>query len=235
MSPADARALLFKVASSGDQYISNKDTEAVEELVKEFGYLALAIVHAGAFIAHSPGMTILKYRSLFLSQRQRMLEQYEQLPDMAKLDEGGDTVYTTWRMCYDQLKPESREMLWLFAYLHYDGISEEMFKRAAQNMYSKTYPLPPTNLEIEARHRVQRYLSSLMGSNTTWDTVKFVRVIADLASYSLIDFDRINQTYRVHVLVHDWAKTAMSKIPDHSGSNANLGCMLQVCSHVTLI
>ncbi|CAE7232157.1 unnamed protein product [Rhizoctonia solani] len=214
MSPADGIALLVKIASSRNQGLSDKDTEAAEELVKEFGYLALAIVHAGAFIAHSPGMTIPKYRSLFTSQRQRMLEEYKQLPEMAKLDERGDTVYTTWKMCYDQLKPESRELLWLIAYLHYYGISEEIFKRAAQNMHSKTYPLPPTDTETQARDRVQKYLSHFMDSGNNWDTVKFVGVMADLTSYSLIEFDRMNLTYRVHVLVHDWAKTTVPHSPE---------------------
>ncbi|CAE7155282.1 unnamed protein product [Rhizoctonia solani] len=144
------------IGQSYTDSIQEKDTEAADDLVLDFGCLALAIVHAGAFIAHSPSMTISKYRSLFLSQRRRMLEEYKQLPDMAKLDERGDTVYTTWRMCYDQLKPESRELLWLIAYMHYDGISEEMFKRAAQNMHTKEYPLPPTDREIQARGHVQR-------------------------------------------------------------------------------
>ncbi|CAE6437258.1 unnamed protein product, partial [Rhizoctonia solani] len=214
MSPNDGTALLLKIVYSGNQCLLDKDTEAAEELVNEFGCLALAIVHAGAFIAHSPGMHVARYKSLFLSQRRRMLDEYKQLPDVAKLDGCEDTVYTTWRMCYDQLKPGSRELLWMIAYLHYDGITEEMFKRAAQNMCSKTYPLPPTDLEIQAQSLVQRYLSSFMDSDGKWDAVKFLGVIADLTSYSLIDFDRMNLTYRVHVLVHDWAKTVVPHSPE---------------------
>ncbi|CAE7158497.1 unnamed protein product [Rhizoctonia solani] len=214
MNPADAVTLLIKIACSGNQCISDKDTEAAEELAQDFGYLALAIVHAGAFIAHSPSMTVAKYRSLFLSQRQRMLEQYEQLPELAKLDERGDTVYTTWRMCYDQLKPESRELLWLIAYMHYDGISEEIFERAANNLDSKAYPLPLTDLETQARERVQKYLSTFRGSDKSWDIVKFIAVMADLTSYSLIDFDRMSFTYRIHVLVHDWARTIVPHSPE---------------------
>ncbi|CAE7116685.1 unnamed protein product [Rhizoctonia solani] len=212
MSPADGAALLVKITSSRNQCLSDEDTEAAGELVKEFGYLALAIVHAGAFIAHS-SMPIAKYRSLFLSQRRRMLEEHKHLPEVAKLDERGDTVYTTWRMCYDQLKPESREMLWLIAYLHYDGISEEVFKRASQNMHSKTYPLPPTNAETHSRVYAQQYLSGFIDSDRRWDAVQFARVMDDLTSYSLIQFDRTNLTYRVHVLVHDWAKTVVPHSP----------------------
>ncbi|EUC58653.1 nephrocystin-3 protein [Rhizoctonia solani AG-3 Rhs1AP] len=154
-------------------------------------------------------MTISKYRSVFLSQRRRMLEEYSKLPITAKLDERGDTVYTTWRMCYDQLKPESRELLWLIAYLHYDGIFENIFLRAAQNMRLRGYPLPLTDLESQAQTHVTRYLSTFLDSDGNWDTIKFAEVMTDLTSFSLIDFDRVNMSYRVHVLVHDWAKTVV--------------------------
>ncbi|KEP45663.1 calcium-independent phospholipase A2-gamma, partial [Rhizoctonia solani 123E] len=188
MSQADGTALLVKIASSRNKCLSDDDTKTAETLVQDFGCLALAIVHAGAYIAHSPGMTITEYRSLFLSQRRRMLDEYNELPMTAKLDKRGDTVYTTWRMCYDQLKPESCELMWLIAYLHHDGISVDIFKRAAEKMHSHTYPLPPTDLESQAQNHVKQYLSAFLDSDGTWDTVKFARVMANLSSYSLIDF-----------------------------------------------
>ncbi|CAE6443235.1 unnamed protein product [Rhizoctonia solani] len=209
MSLADATALLVKIASSPNQSILDEDIEAAKELVQDFGCLSLAIVHAGAYIAHFPNMRISSYRSLFSSHRQRMLDQYKNLPETAKLDYRGDTVYTTWKLCYDQLKPESCVLLWLIAYLYHDGISEEIFKRAAQSMHSRTYPLPPTELEIQAQDHVWQYLSSFIDSDTNWDPIKFNSVMADLASYSLIESNRTNSTYRVHVLVHDWAKTVV--------------------------
>ncbi|CAE6415641.1 unnamed protein product [Rhizoctonia solani] len=205
MSQSDGAALLVKLVYSGGQPVMNEDKTVTGQL--EFGGLALAIVHAGAYIAHSPGMTITKYRSLFLSQRKRMLDEYNLLPETAMLDERGDTVYTTWRMCYDQLQPKSRELLWLIAYLHYDGIFEDMFRRAAQYMHSKYYPLPSTDLQLQARGHVTQTLSGFLAADGQWDTVKFTQVMADLTAYSLIDFDRPNLTCRVHVLVHDWAKT----------------------------
>ncbi|CUA75191.1 hypothetical protein RSOLAG22IIIB_05756 [Rhizoctonia solani] len=123
MSPTNGTTLLVKIASSRNQRLSEDNTKLAGELVRDFGCLTLAIVHAGAYIAHLPGMTITEYRSLFLSQRQRMLEEYSELPAAAKVEKSGDTVYTTCKMCYDQLKPESCELLWLVVYLHYDRIS----------------------------------------------------------------------------------------------------------------
>ncbi|CAE6393490.1 unnamed protein product [Rhizoctonia solani] len=216
MSQADGTALLVKIICSGNQRISDDDRKAVEELVQDFGCLALAIVHAGAYIAHSRGITVTEYRSLFLSQRQRMLDEYSKLPATAKLDKRGDTVYTTWRMCYNQLKPESCELLWLIAYLHYDGISVNIFKRAAQQMHSKSYPLPLTDLESQAQSRIKQYLSAFIDAEGIWDSVSFARVMSDLVSYSLVEFDRLNMTYRVHVLVHDWARTVVPQSIDYA-------------------
>ncbi|KAG8728712.1 hypothetical protein FRC11_010361 [Ceratobasidium sp. 423] len=210
MSKVDGLALLVKSVSVGGQCLSDDDMIAAEALVEDFGCLALAIVHAGAYIAHSPNITTTEYRTLFLSQRQRMLEEYRELPVTAKLDDYGQTVYTTWRMCYDQLRPESRPLLWLFAYLHYDGIFEDIFKRAAQNMPpNKYYPLPLNDMESQAQNHVTQCLSAFLSPDGHWDTIKFARATADLTSYSLIDFDRMNLAYRVHVLVHDWARTVV--------------------------
>ncbi|CUA75446.1 Nephrocystin-3 [Mus musculus] [Rhizoctonia solani] len=207
MSLTDGAALLLKITSMRNQCLSDSDVKAAEEL--ELGGLALAIVHAGAYIAHSPGMTITRYHNLLLSERRRMLDEYNELPKTAKLDEGGNTVYTTWRICYDQLKPESRKLLWLIAYLHYDGISEELFKRAATMSHSKSYPLPLSDIELQAHNYVIEYLSTFLDADGNWDAVRFMRPMSDLTSYSLIDYDRTNHTYRAHILVHDWAKTVV--------------------------
>ncbi|CUA76638.1 Nephrocystin-3 [Mus musculus] [Rhizoctonia solani] len=210
MSQTDGTALLVKIATMRGQRPSDDDMQVAED----FGGLALAIVHAGAYIAHSPGVSISAYRLLFLSQRQRMLNEYNKLPAMAKLDSRGDTVYTTWKMCYDQLDPESHQMLWLIAYLHYDRIYEDIFKRAALNIRSRTHPLPLTDLELQAQDLVNEYLLTFLDSDGSWDTVKFMRVVADLIAYSLLEFDHVNTTYRVHVLVHDWAKTVVPHAPE---------------------
>ncbi|CUA77370.1 Nephrocystin-3 [Homo sapiens] [Rhizoctonia solani] len=206
MSLVDGAALLLKIISMRNQCLPDSNVKAAEQL--ELGGLTLAIVHAGAYIAHSLGMTITRYHGLLLSERRRILDEYNELPVTAKLDERGDTVYTTWRICYDQLKPEYRKLLWLIAYLHYDGISEELFKRAATVSRPKLL-LPLSDLESEAHTYVSEYLSTFLDAYGNWDAVRFMRPMSDLASYSLIDYDRTNHTYRAHILVHDWAKTVV--------------------------
>ncbi|CUA74452.1 Nephrocystin-3 [Mus musculus] [Rhizoctonia solani] len=203
-------ALLIKAARLEDQYLSDEETEAAEALLKGFGYLALAIVHASAFIAHVPGMTLVKYQSLFLSRKKDMLEQYRGLPATAKLDDYGETVYTTWKMCHNQLQPESRSMLSLMAYLHYDRISESIFENAFLGIESHENVIPQTELEVLAQNHVNQYLSTF-DSDGSWDSLRFATVMTDLISYSLVDFDRINLAYSIHLLVQDWARSVVSQ------------------------
>ncbi|CUA75392.1 Nephrocystin-3 [Homo sapiens] [Rhizoctonia solani] len=213
MSHEDGLALFVKTACMEDQGLSENEISAAKALLKDFGTLALAIVHAGAYIAHSPGMSFVKYRELFLSQRQRMLEIYGKLPNSVKLDDYGKTVYTTWRMCYDQLQPDSRTMLWLISYLHYTHISEDIFRRASQHLHGHYTPLPVGELESQARNHVKQFLSAFLTADGQWDTVKFTSVMADLKLYSLVDYDRMNVAYSMHVLVQDWARTVIPQEP----------------------
>ncbi|KEP45593.1 kinesin light chain [Rhizoctonia solani 123E] len=214
MSKEDGLALFMKTTYIADQHLAGNDVNVAKALLMEFGCLALAIVHAGAYIAHSPGMTLARYQEQFLSQRQRMLEQYSTLPATAKLDDYGKTVYTTWRMCYDQLKPESRATLWLMSYLHYTHISEDIFERATQNMLSHYDPLPLNELESHAQNHVKKFLSTFLGVDGRWDSIKFTNVMADLRLYSLVDYDRANIGYSMHVLVQDWARTVIPQTPE---------------------
>jgi hypothetical protein len=153
-----------------------------------------------------------EYRNSFLAQRKRTLEQYLKL--RVKLDDYGKTVYTTWKMCYDLLGQDSRPMLWLMTFLHHDGITSEIFRRAAINAHSYKPKLPPTELETAAYEHVQQYLGTFLNSEGHWDSLRFSELIGEISSYSLIDFDRMNLAYRVHVLVQDWASTVIPQDPD---------------------
>ncbi|CAE6435385.1 unnamed protein product [Rhizoctonia solani] len=208
----DGLALLIKASRLGGQRLSDNEIEAGEALLKDFGYLALAIIHAGAFIAHMPGMTLVKYRSLFAFRRKTILEQYRDLPASAKLDDYGETVYTTWKLCYQQLQPESRLMLSLISHLHYDGIFEAIFERAALRMELYEDYIPLTSIKTLAQSHVKQYLSTFLDGARHWDSLRFAQVMADLVSFSLVDFDRMNLAYNIHILVQDWARAATSQV-----------------------
>ncbi|CUA74603.1 Nephrocystin-3 [Homo sapiens] [Rhizoctonia solani] len=215
MKPEESLALLIKVARLVNQHTPDHEAEMKEgmALVEDFGYLALAIVHAGAYIAHSPGLNISKYRKIFRSKR-RVLEEYRKL--VVPVDKYAKTVYTTWEMCYDLLKEDSRPLLWLMAFFH-NSIIEEIFERAtislARDPLARVFLLPPADIVTDAHGHLKRYLARFLDSIGNWDSLQFLSVMNEVALYSLIDFDRMNDAYSIHVLVQDWARTKIEQEP----------------------
>lgn len=221
MNPEEALELLIKAARMQKQPLQPDEVVAANALLQvncypscfhaeinisntqDVGRLALAIVHVGAFIGHS-GITFSKYRALFLVRRQDMLEESGSL--LIKIDEYDKTVYTAWKMCYDLLGPIARSMLWMIAFLHFDGITEAIFERAAVNMARKT-TFPLSELEATALSSVRKLLCNFLDSEGQWDSLRFLRAMNEILSYSLIELDRIKQSYRIHILVQDWART----------------------------
>ncbi|CUA76200.1 Protein Ycf2 (chloroplast) [Acorus calamus] [Rhizoctonia solani] len=215
MKPEESLALLLKVARLSCRHLPEAEVKAAVALMEDFGHLALAVVHAGAYIAHSPGLTLSNYRELFLSHRRRMLDEYNKLK--VPVDDYTKTVYTTWEMCYSLLKQDSRHMLWLTAFLHHNTITEEIFKRAAINTrgsLARVSLLPPSETVTSAFSHVGGHLRQFLDPAGEWDSLQFLGVINEVVSYSLIDFDRMNGAYSIHVLVQDWAKAKVEQSPE---------------------
>ncbi|KAL5638894.1 hypothetical protein ACGC1H_003304 [Rhizoctonia solani] len=204
MDPDNALALLLKSSRRSDQTLSPKEMENARALLKELGYLGLAIVQAGTFIGQSLNMSITEYRSYFLSHRQEGLETYNEFPSTA--DDYGHTVYTTWLMSYAQLQPQAQELLWLIAFLP-QTLSINLFRRAASGVRSYEPNFPVTPLENSAQEKVQKFLSTFLDAKECWDELAFADVINEITSHSLLEYDQINQSYSIHVLVQDWART----------------------------
>jgi hypothetical protein len=45
--------------------------------------------------------------------------------------------------------------------------------------------------------------------DVTWDMAAFIRTINDLQLYSLLAYDRVNRSYSIHPLVHQWTRTVV--------------------------
>ncbi|CUA78562.1 Nephrocystin-3 [Xenopus laevis] [Rhizoctonia solani] len=150
----------------------------------------------------------------------RLLEVIPQDASGAVASESDDyqkTVYTTWKMCYDMLRPESesaaRPMMWLISFLHHDAIQEHIFERALAGMQLYRAWLPQTKLELEAGEFVRQFLLRFSGSEGRWDHLKYIETMAELTSISLIEFDQINKVHTLHVLLQEWARTALPSLP----------------------
>jgi len=155
----------------------------------------LAVAQAGAFIhCHS---SLSEYRELYRSERDNLLQNEEtQGQDPYEL-----AVYSTWRLSYDKLDGPAKSFLQICSLLHHEGISEEMFEKAA---------LSQLNLEdSELQDKVTRFLNQLGKQDLGWSSWTFRKVIMRLGSHSLIEYDHQNRTYSIHPLVHHWSATTL--------------------------
>ncbi|KAJ7907873.1 P-loop containing nucleoside triphosphate hydrolase protein, partial [Mycena leptocephala] len=192
MEQLDAMELLLKCAGEagtpGNQKIA-------AEIVKALCFFPLAIIQAGAFILESGSMDI--YLKLFTTNSARLLQEEPAQPH----DGYENTVYTTWKISFDRLSKCAATLLQLFSFLHYQGISEELFSRASQ--YEPDLRFDPPKEEVQ---EPLHFLSQFLGPTGEWDSFLFLKVMKEIQAYSLIHFNLEQKTYSIHPLVHKWVR-----------------------------
>ncbi|KAG9120074.1 hypothetical protein FRC07_004591 [Ceratobasidium sp. 392] len=203
MLMADAKQLLLKTSRASP----DPNTESVAEaIVKELGYLALAIVQAGAYICVHQ-CTLPDYLTMYREHRAELLEEYRSL--VQKIDDYEWTVYTTWRVSYQKLHPDAILLLQLLAFMHHEGISEDIFRRANVKLMS----LDPGPLLMDRKNALDSlfvdFMRGFKSSNNTWYRPAFLKTINEARSYSLIEFDAASGTYSIHPLVQSWIRTTI--------------------------
>ncbi|KAJ7857998.1 hypothetical protein B0H13DRAFT_1727340 [Mycena leptocephala] len=191
MEESDAVELLLKSASqeiilanqetatkivkvSGASFLSNFIST---DVAKELCYLPLAIVQAGAFILQSGALG--GYLNIYMKNRAQLLRE----KPAQSHDNYAWTVYTTWQMSFDKLSPLAAMFLQLCSFLHWEGISEDIFSRAA----ACTFEQPAGE----------------------WDTLHFQKVTNEIKAYSLMTFDPKRKSFSIHPLVHSWSRTTI--------------------------
>ncbi|KAJ7840619.1 P-loop containing nucleoside triphosphate hydrolase protein, partial [Mycena leptocephala] len=187
MEESDAVELLLK---SAGQDISSAGENIAAEIVKELCYLPLAIVQAGAFILQSGALD--SYLDIYMKNRAQLLSE----KPAQSHDNYAQTVYTTWQMSFDKLSPPAAKFLQLCSFLHRDGISEDIFSRAA------AYRFP---------------------SYGEWNTLHFLKVTNEIKAYSLMSFDPERKMFSIHPLVHSWSQTT---IQDHNSYHSIMASIM---------
>ncbi|KAJ7817720.1 hypothetical protein B0H13DRAFT_1460172, partial [Mycena leptocephala] len=108
------------------------------------------------------------------------------------------TVYTTWQVSFDQLCDQAKTILRLCSFLHYQGISEDIFKNAVH------YRFEPSGPSKEALELPLKMLSDFLRPSGVWDPLRFTDVTNELRAYSLVSSSPDNNMFSMHPLVHDW-------------------------------
>ncbi|QRV81093.1 kinesin light chain [Ceratobasidium sp. AG-Ba] len=192
MESQEALELILKVSKRNKQ-LSRQELDAGIALIDDLGFLPLAVMQAG-------------------TQPREVLEKHGNA--LSYTTDYEKTVFTTWEMHYKRLSKRAQGMFWLLAYLPPDGISQEIFRRAASHIDRK--PIVPLNtVDSRALDRVKSYLRPFLTARNEWRCDLFTDVMTEIMSYSLIAHDRVKMTFELHVLVQNWIRGV---IPHSHGS-----------------
>ncbi|KAJ6472961.1 hypothetical protein DFH09DRAFT_1474841 [Mycena vulgaris] len=195
MEETDAMDLLLRSAALD---ITDHNKLTATRIVKALCYLPLAIIQAGAFISRSGNLD--SYLDLYEQNQTRLLSQK---PTQAH-DNYAWTVYTTWQISFDQLSQKAQTFLQLCSFLHYQGISEEIFKNATNFEFK---PSGPSQEELQMS---LEFLSQFLGPASIWDSLCFMDLTNEIQSYSLINYDSEKKMFSIHPLVHYWTRSTLS-------------------------
>ncbi|KAJ7064206.1 P-loop containing nucleoside triphosphate hydrolase protein, partial [Mycena amicta] len=187
-------AVLLLLSRAGVELLSNE--KKIHAVQIELHCFALAIVQAGAFISKSPPVRqdISKYIPLYQENKATLLCKK---PDQSH-DDYAWTVYTTWQISFDQLGPLAAQFLQLCSFIHFEGITEDMFQRAS-TYTPQNGLLDPTLATLQV---ALDFLSNFRTAESKWNSLAFGEMISDICDYSLITWQE--GTYSIHPLVHQW-------------------------------
>ncbi|KAJ7713097.1 hypothetical protein B0H16DRAFT_1702588 [Mycena metata] len=196
MEEADAITLLLRRANKES---SEENLKLATEIVKELYYLPLAIIQAGAFISRSEDLE--GYLALYQSNRARLLSEKA----AQSHDDYAQTVFTTWQISFNQLGHLAATLLQLCSFLHYTGISEDMFSTASK------YDFPSWAPPREELQEPLEFLSHFVEPTGEWNSLRFLDITNEIKAYSLISVDIKTKLFSIHPLVHAWSRTTLSR------------------------
>jgi tetratricopeptide (TPR) repeat protein len=224
MDESDAVSLLLKAAFLDES--SEELRKIAKSIVTKLHFLPLAVHQAGAFIAN--GLCDIQDYLQMYSDHRRTLMEHQSLEGASDY---GRAVYATWDLSYKALEAKVANgstaeadgqaaesaitILHIFAFLHYDGITEDIFRRAAEALQGNDINAKPTTSSD-----LPRQLLNLRNGGT-WDPSIFRDGIRILLSFSLVKTSS-EGFYCVHPLVHCWSRDRMSQIEQQK-----IGCSVK--------
>ncbi|KAF5528713.1 Calcium-independent phospholipase A2-gamma [Colletotrichum aenigma] len=212
MDEKDAVKLLLRSSKLEDQLLHGDNEQLVGQIVKELGYLPLAIDQAGSYI-HMQDCTFGDYLFGFQSGRKQLMED----PSMGRgAFNDNPAVYGTFELSYKALEAKSKDntregraalnalrILCIFCFYHNENLTDEIISRAATNEKFDTDVLG--DMESVAPLALFNFKG-----DKSWDSTNYTDGISLLRSYSLIKKAVINDEWHsMHILVHSWARDRM--------------------------
>ncbi|KAH8834597.1 hypothetical protein DL96DRAFT_1551349 [Flagelloscypha sp. PMI_526] len=167
------------------------------DIVDELGCLALAINQARAFLANG-ACSLAQYLTSYRENQKKLLQDR---PSQST-DDYENTVYTTWMISYNRLSELAQVFVQLLCFMHYEGIPSNIFHRA----WERFSDLESDEKEETIPEQLNHFLSHLSRGGFGWDETAFLKILHEVLSFSLCNFDPSNQLLSLHPLVQLWAQ-----------------------------
>ncbi|KDN70942.1 hypothetical protein CSUB01_08159 [Colletotrichum sublineola] len=213
MNEEDALALLQRASKRHNK--SFEDEKYGKEIVRELGYLPLAIDQAGSYV----DIQECSFGTYLVDFRHRRSEILGDPPLYPGVFEHNPAVYGTFELSYEALERKSKEdsrrgraalnalrILNIFCFYGNENIPDKIISRAA--VYTK--------LDTEHIKGEDGDLAPLPLLEKTqegnWDPRNFRDGISTLRSYSLIKKSILHENlHSMHILVHSWVRDRMNE------------------------
>ena len=168
----------------------------VAQIVKELGYLALAITLAGSYISVTPRLSsdIHRYLPEYRQRRKELLRQRAK----QHMHRYGESVLSTWEASFDAIAqhPAASQLLSVLAFMNFDDIFISLFDRNTMHVTERS--------------------ETLSSSSPTWRSYVFPETdgsiyelesaFQTLQTYSLVQWRSDQGSYSMHKLVHAWGQ-----------------------------
>ena len=193
LEPSEAVELFRRTAKM--TALDIETTEETGRIVKELGYLALAIILAGSYVSMTPRLKsdVKRYLPEYERRRKELLQRRPKW----HVHQYGESVLSTWETSFEAITkqdPTAARLLSLLAFVNFEDITIDLFSR----------DLPCNDFENEASHSQMEWWSFLF-ETSEWTGSDLESCFETLQNYSLLQWKEDQGSYAVHKLVYAWS------------------------------
>ncbi|KAK3176512.1 hypothetical protein OEA41_007835 [Lepraria neglecta] len=177
----------------------------VAQIVKELGYLALAITLAGSYVSVTPRLSsdIRRYLPEYRQRRKELLRQRAK----RYIHQYRESVLSTWEVSFEAIKdcnPAAARLLSLLAFINFEDIFLGLFDRDCAGILASA-PIRVTET-LEATISPDETWRTFLFCGQKWTAYDLESAFETLQNYSLIQWKSDQGSYAMHKLVHTWGQ-----------------------------
>ena len=226
MEPSEARELFRRYAKLMEKGLDM--TRAVDEIVRELGYLALAITLAGSYVSVTPRLSsdIRRYLPEYRQRRKELLRRQAK----QHIHQYRESVLSTWEASFEAIEnhnPCAARLLSLLAFVNFEDIFLGLFDGDGADVLASA-PRRVTKSSNTTILLSNETWQSFLFSEQQWTVNELESAFETLQSYSLIQWKSDQKSYAMHKLVHAWGQDRLETDRQRQLSSLALELMADV-------